>query len=140
MDKREYEFNLPNLLNGLVDERYQLVENLFKQIDFNDIKHNELLLQLTPPILRHIVFYITETGEHGCSIIHQNWRELTPEKVLALIDVKEVIALLDTYCTEFIPVAEKYINHLDAQAEMCVKFSENYVFGLIDKIPREKKI
>jgi len=139
MEENEFKLNLPNLLEGLEDEKLVLVENLYNQINFHDIKHNRVLLQLTPAILRHLVHYITDTGQYGCSVIHDNWRGLTPEKVLALIDVEEVIASLDFYCSEFIPLAEKYLNHLDAQAEMAVKFSENYIFSLIDKIPKEKK-
>ena len=67
------------------------------------------------------------------SIIKDHARGITEDDILPLVDVKEITKLLIEYVRVFIPYAEKYLSNLDAHAEMCLLFCNNYVMKLIGR-------
>jgi hypothetical protein len=121
-----YNWEKTGMLEGLTGNTRETVIKLFKEIDFKsipEIKDSVGVDTLICPVIRRILY----------SIIKDHSRGITEEDVLPLIDVKEITELLIEYVRVFIPYAEKYLPDLDAQAEMCLLFCDNYVMKLIGR-------
>ncbi|MFA5207277.1 MAG: hypothetical protein WC428_01215 [Candidatus Paceibacterota bacterium] len=137
-----YNWEKTGMLEGLTGNTRETVIKLFKEIDFKsipEIKDSVGVDTLICPVIRRIVSVITPDNLLvQNSIIKDHSREITEEDVLPLIDVKEITELLIEYVRVFIPYAEKYLPDLDAQAEMCLLFCDNYVMKLIGRTGKWK--
>lgn len=122
-------------MEGLRPESYKVVEKYFDLVKADELSHE--LQHDIPVILRFIITLIIEPNEHGCnniSTISQNWRGITSEKVLELVDVNEIISLWKVYKIEFMPISKNYLPNLDSEAELTLLFGNNYIYKLIDKL------
>jgi len=132
-----YDWEKIGMLEGLTGKTREIVKKHFEEIDFESIPDIEDSIGvdfLICPVIRRIIAIITSDNEFvQNSLIRDHIRGIIEDDVLPLVDVKEITELLIEYCNVFIPYAEKYLPDLDAQAEMCLLFCNNYVMKLIGR-------
>lgn len=127
------------LLEGLSGKPRDMVTEYFNEVDFELLDYIEGEFDIKTyilPSIRRIVSMIEERGEN--EHISEHVFGVSKEELYLLVDVKEITGLLNVYSQGFIPFAEKFLPHIDAQAESVRLFCENYVFKLIDRVKGNK--
>ena len=52
-------------------------------------------------------------------------------------DIQIILTLLEEYATFFMPLGERYLNHIDYEAELLKDFCENYCTGRLESYKKE---
>jgi len=118
-------------LDGLTLEEKDIIGGWLNQIDF-DSMINERAREIIFAVLRQI--YVSIARERNQSILIKDYPDRYPaDKILSMVNAKEVASTYDNYCEHFEPEGEKWLTSLDAGAELCVLFCNNYVMSLICK-------
>lgn len=121
--KGKHEVQAHIMLEGLEGEIREMMLSMFEKVDFSNI--NDVITEQTMlPVLRHMVAIVEMKTPEDIE-----WRK----KLWNMIDVPEVQKELQTFNEEFMLIAEEYLPHLDAQAEMTVLFCTNYITGMVNK-------
>jgi len=128
-----------NMLEGLSGEFRNRIKELYDKVDFNSIKDQEKSSYFG--VIRYIsCLILSPDKEHRLYCMQKdNWRGIKPEDVFLMINVNEIMEKLENFYKDFLPISEKYFQHIDAHAEMMVIFSRNYVFGLIKECQKINK-
>ena len=96
---------------------------------------NERAKEVITAVLRHI-YYLIAREKSQISLIRDNPVKYPVDKMLAMVDGKEIADTYDNYCEHFEPEAARWLTSLDSGAELTVLFCENYVMSLIVKIDK----
>lgn len=121
-------------LEGLTNEEKEIIISWFNQINFDNI-HNKRAKEVITAILRHIYCLIARE-RNQISLIKDMPEKFPVDKMLAMVDIKEVVYAYDNYCEYFEPEAARWLTSLDSGAELTVLFCENYVMSLIVKVDK----
>jgi hypothetical protein len=116
------------LLETFAGDQRNIAYKYLKQIDYDG--GNDYIIQCLGAVVTHIVKQIIDKDGAGRRYVEPELYEY----LLMMIDVKKITERLIDYCENFMPIATPYLKNLDSQAELCLLFCNNYVFGLIEKI------
>ena len=111
--------------------------SIMAQVDWNLLK-TPMVEQICIPLIRRIYVLLKEGSEWQKDIIKMRYSHIDNEKFIKEIDVEELIQELSKY-EGFISLGTKYLDSIDAQAELSVLFADNYVLRIIEKVNKENE-
>jgi len=141
MDKLNEE-NVEIRLEGLSGLTYDKCKQFYNEIDLdliNNVDTKELIFPVIRYITSKVIFSGTpeakqENSKRPVYCIVDEFRGITSDKVLNLINTSDIVKKLEIIMVEFFPQSNKYLPSLDAQAELTVLFCDDYIMSLVNKI------